>query len=310
MPHLLQLPPYNLKGHIEEESSDAEIVCLLKGFTEEITTLTITGLDSIVEYSLLSSANTLAYNLLKQQPMLLPQLYKNYCNTFSEVASSHNYGLAVTPESVVSTRYLLSYLVTRLGKHLLYTMKQRSAGILLYRRGSDLLLVLTKVLHRECSHTYHQAPNTLIDTTDTCQVPNTCTATSSRVWEEMNAKIHNQIHKNLGSLNGQPFDISTFDLDHWVELMDKDILKMLAVLTKPKREKNTPCDDVYEGMLKSHTKKLRCFNLACIIMFCANSECNFPLHTLLADAIECFGGSTELIKIFNRLGVVFFSRQL
>ena len=39
-------------------------------------------------------------------------------------------------------------------------------------------------------------------------------------------------------------------------------------------------------------------------MFCANSECNFPLHTLLADAIECFGGSTELIRIFNRLGVV------
>ena len=114
-----------------------------------MTTLTITGLDSIVEYSLLSSANTLAYNLLKQQPMLLPQLYKNYCNTFSEVASSHNYGLAMTPESVVSTRYLLhvSYLVTRLGKHLQYTMKQRSAGILLYRRGSDLLLVLTKVLH-------------------------------------------------------------------------------------------------------------------------------------------------------------------
>ena len=39
-------------------------------------------------------------------------------------------------------------------------------------------------------------------------------------------------------------------------------------------------------------------------MFCAISECNFPLHTLLADAIECFGGSTDLIRIFNRLGVV------
>ena len=39
-------------------------------------------------------------------------------------------------------------------------------------------------------------------------------------------------------------------------------------------------------------------------MFCANIECNFPLHTLLADAIECFGGSTELIHIFNHLGVV------
>ena len=39
-------------------------------------------------------------------------------------------------------------------------------------------------------------------------------------------------------------------------------------------------------------------------MFCANSECNFLLHTLLAHSIEYFGGSTELIRIFNRLGVV------
>ena len=77
--------------------------------------------------------------------------------------------------------------------------------------------------------------------------------------------------------------------------MDKDIMQMLAVLIKPKREKRIHCDNVYEDMLKSHTKKLRCFNLACIIMFCANSERNFPLHILLADAIECFGGSTELI---------------
>ena len=36
-----------------------------------------------------------------------------------------------------------------------------------------------------------------------------------------------------------PFDISTFDLDKWVDLMDKDIMKMLAVLIKPKREKKS-----------------------------------------------------------------------
>ena len=119
-------------------------------------------------------------------------------------------------------------------------------------------------------------------------------------------KIHDHIAKNLNNQQGVPFDISEFDIDKWVELMDKDIMKMLAVLIKPKREKQIHCDNVYEDMLmlKSHTKKLRCFNLACIVMFCANSECNFPLHTLLADAIECFGGSTELIRIFNRLGVV------
>ena len=78
-------------------------------------TLIITGLDSIVECSLLSSINDVAHNLLKQRPMLLPQVYKTYCTTFHEAASSHTSSLVVAPKSVVSTRYLLSYLVTRVG---------------------------------------------------------------------------------------------------------------------------------------------------------------------------------------------------
>lgn len=39
-------------------------------------------------------------------------------------------------------------------------------------------------------------------------------------------------------------------------------------------------------------------------MFLTNSECYSPFHVLLADAIECNGGSTELIRIFNRIGAV------
>ena len=61
---------------MEEESTDAEIVHLLEEITNEMDILTITGLDSIVEYSLLSSINDVALNLLKQRPMLLPQVQK------------------------------------------------------------------------------------------------------------------------------------------------------------------------------------------------------------------------------------------
>ena len=179
-------------------------------------------------------------------------------------------------------------------------MKQRSAGILLYRRGSDLLLVLTKVLHKERSRTCNQPSNSSIVDVDADIVSSTTTC----VWEEMNGRIHNQIHRNLTSQHSEPFDISTFDLDQWVNSMDKSILKMLAILIKPKRDKIMNSDEVFEDMMNSHSKKLRCFNLACIIMFCANKECSFPIHTLLTDAIESYGGSTELVKIFNRLGVV------
>ena len=63
-------------------------------------------------------------------------------------------------------------------------------------------------------------------------------------------------------------------------------------------------DEVYADMMNSHSKKLRCFNLACIIVFSANKECSFLIHTLLTDVNESYGGSTELVKIFYRLGIV------
>ena len=72
------------------------------------------------------------------------------------------------------------------------------------------------------------------------QSPTTCTTATnmnSGVWEQMNQRIHDQMSKNLNNQQGVPFDITTFDLDKWVELMDKDIMKMLAILIKPKREK-------------------------------------------------------------------------
>ena len=144
--------------------------------------------------------------------MLLPQVYKNYCTTFHEAA-----------------------------KHLQYTMKQRSAGTLLYRRGSDPLLMLTKVLHREHSGFYHhQAPKDETEMNEATTICTTATDMNSKIWEEMNTKIHDQIAKNLNNQQGVPFDISEFDIDKWVELMDKDIMKMLAVLIKPKREKKSP----------------------------------------------------------------------
>ena len=96
--------------------------------------------------------------------------------------------------------------------------------------------MLTKVLHREHSG---QAPNKTKDDTETNQASTHKHYMNSRAWEEMNTKIHNQIGRNLSSQQGVPFDISTFDLYSWVELMDKDIMKMLAVLTKPKREKKS-----------------------------------------------------------------------
>ena len=283
----------------ENDSLDSELLILVDKLKQDMMGITISGLDSIVEYSLLSSAIALGDNLLNQWPMFLPEVYKSFCGTFNEMSNHHNLSINVSPENVVSSRYLLSYLVTKLDKHLVYTMKQRSAGILLYRKGADLLLILTKILHRQRPCSCNQA------TTNVCTISSDkgCDdrhgSASVLAWEEMNKTLHEQIDKNKGSMQGEMFNISSFDVDHWIDIIDKNILKMLAVMTKTKRDKNMHCNEVYEDMMKSHSKKLRCFNIACILLFCTNSECNFPMHILLTDIIESFGGSTELVSDFT-----------
>ena len=41
-----------------------------------------------------------------------------------------------------------------------------------------------------------------------------------------------------------------------------------------------------------------------LILFITNSECNHPFHVVLSDIVESCGGSTELMTILNRFGIV------
>ena len=41
----------------------------------------------------------------------------------------------------------------------------------------------------------------------------------------------------------------------------------------------------------------------CMCFAIHHSQCSFPLHTFLTDAIETCGGSSRLIKLLNRLGI-------
>ena len=52
-----------------------------------------------------------------------------------------------------------------------------------------------------------------------------------------------------------------------------------------------------------HIHKIRCLFCLCVLMFCTDDRCSIPLHTLVTDTIDRCSGSTELIRILNRLGV-------
>ena len=55
--------------------------------------------------------------------------------------------------------------------------------------------------------------------------------------------------------------------------------------------------------LPYHIHKIRCLFCLYVRMFCTDDHCSIPLHTLVTDTIHHCGGSTEMIRILNRLGV-------
>jgi len=62
--------------------------------------------------------------------------------------------------------------------------------------------------------------------------------------------------------------------------------------------------ELIESFGTMNSKSMKQLYCLLTILFCTNSQCSMPLQYLLSDAILCLGGSTELVKIFNRIGAV------
>ena len=75
--------------------------------------------------------------------------------------------------------------------------------------------------------------------------------------------------------------------------IDPILWKAVCMITKPSSTKAIKRDS-------SHVRKVRRLFCICTLLFSINSQCSFPLHTLMADAVETCGGSKRLL---NRFGV-------
>ena len=84
--------------------------------------------------------------------------------------------------------------------------------------------------------------------------------------------------------------------DRQFQQIDPDIWKAVCLLTQPRSSRAIKNSD------SSDTRKIRRFFCICTLLFTTNSQCSFPLHTLITDAIETYGGSCRLIRLLNRLG--------
>lgn len=117
----------------------------------------------------------------------------------------------------------------------------------------------------------------------------------SEICLSLNTKFHACIKAMIGKDASSPHMLEDFNIESFKANLDPDIWKAICLLTQPLTKKGT------ESI--NSVRNIRRAFCICVLFFTINSRCSFPMHTLIADAIETCGGSSRLKKILNRLGI-------
>ena len=260
----------HLKGSVK--SKDTDLKTLIHKIEASLPALsTVTTYADALSYVSSLLATYVGKALLNQTALLLPEVYENFQVKLSEVTTKMNISMRENPTSI----WLRSELSTKLEHHLAYKCSVMRLGTVLYRYGGDIFHALSVALG--------QARNR--DTSDQL----------SQICLSLNAKCHTTIKDLIQQDSLAPHNIESTDINRFISDLDPDIWRAISLLTKPLSKKANRND--------SQVRTIRRFFCVCVLLFTINSQCSFPMHTLLAEAIETCGGSKLLVKMLNRLGV-------
>ncbi len=159
---------------------------------------------------------------------------------------------------------------------------------------TEVMVLLSKALHKnKCEPTFEKNSQQLKDTEDPVKV-------AAKI---INKGLQKQISEYLLANKQVPYRFDEFNIDKLIEETDPRIWTFICDITKSISENrgtskvNVPDSSAY------YVKRIRKFFSICFLMFTIDDRCCMPLHTLITDAIDSYGGSTVLIRVLNRLGV-------
>uniref|UniRef100_A0A1X7UL74 Uncharacterized protein n=2 Tax=Amphimedon queenslandica TaxID=400682 RepID=A0A1X7UL74_AMPQE len=188
-----------------------------------------------------------------------------------------------------SSRWLLQQLIIYLHEHLSYKCIHKKFGTILYNKRGDLLKSLSWALGSKGSAESSVSAFSL-------NSPNNESELLDDAGKIINALIHKEIDRISQSFTNSKFDPCSFKLKESIEAINPMLWRFLCTITKSVRE--------YLGKAVPPSKEVMRYFLLCQLMHCANQQFLSPLHYILADTIELYGGSRKLMKLFNRLGIV------
>ena len=276
-------------------SSDSDLCSLIEEL-RACTTSSLTSQDDIINLVVQKTAIYVGERLLNQECLLLLSVKQTFSNFVSN--ASHSSQLPV--EQNVTARWLLSNLTERLQHHMSYNCRIKKHGTLLHRNNGDLLTTISHLLYKSASVCGENESNVSVCTHASEPQP----TTTASVFDDINSRLHQQIQRFLAADLKAPYPVHAINIATLVSDIDPQLWTFIRSITRSISERKEYTAKTHQSdSPEYHVKQLQCVFCICAIMFCTDDRCSIPFHTMITDTIESCGGSSQLIRILNRLGV-------
>ena len=255
--------------------------------------------EEYFEMVLYQTAQILLAAMKSDEALLLSTLYNMYIGTIK--AESQNYpSLILTPDiHTPRRRWVLSRLHALFGESLTIVCKHYKYGTLLFHSRCDLVKALSTALGKGAKYTRLQTDSSANESETSFRGESMHTQIRN-VASHLNDRVHEQAKKVLVYYKDKPQRYQTFDLGSYIKMADPILLEFIQLLTQTVRTKRRLFGDETDV---TQTKQIRQVFLLASVLFCTNVQCSMPMHTLVTEATICHGGTQELVKILNRIGV-------
>ena len=249
--------------------------------------------DNTIELTraVLNTVLFVAKLLQHDKAILLPQAATVFREYYSPAEDDNDVYLEVRDGFIkFSTRWLMNQLILYLQPYMGYRCVVDRLGTLLYPRNGDIMKTLSLALFQSPiistspKHDQHKQP---------CS-----TKSKAALLNEAANVINDIILEEIQRHRQCSVDLTTFNLDDHIKDMNPLLWQFITLCTRSFRERTNRAhsDD-------THVKKIRNYFIICMLMFATNACSDTALHLFVADTVEVCGGSRQLLKVLNRLGV-------
>ena len=279
-------------------STDTDLQLLITTLKQKL----VEADKDITEHTMQYTAIYVAEQLLKQECLLLSSVKQKYTSIMSTYTQQDN------TDNKPTTQWLLSNLIVYLQYHISYTCSVRKHGTLLYRSNGNLLLSISHLLYKSTQTSQQMNEEMREQKSDKETESGTYIELSNNTEQcspdELNSLLHKQITRNLATDLNAPYPFHALSIEKQVSEIDPTLWAFIKSITRSisdRRGYNTKANQ--PNTLQHHVKQVRQLFCLSALMFCTDDRCSVPLHTLITDAIESGGGSTQLIRMLNRMGI-------